>query len=93
MCYKVFFGGCIQQEGKKVCWIEMEEILVVVYDQIIFGYDIDVINILWLWNVQVSSEINFGKFNQGDYFVVVEDKNYFENVLWVFYLDDFIYFG
>lgn len=71
----------------------MEEIIVEVYDQIIFGFDIDVINMLCLWSVQVSSEINFGKFNQGDYFVVVEDKNYFENVFCVFYLDDLIYFG
>lgn len=51
MCYKVCFGGCIQQEGKKMCWIEIEEILGVVYDQIIFGYDIDVINMLCLWSV------------------------------------------
>jgi starch phosphorylase len=27
-----------------------------------------------LWNAQASSEINLGKFNQGDYFAAVEDK-------------------
>lgn len=72
--YKVLFGGRIQQEGKKARWIETEEILAVAYDQIIPGYDTDATNTLRLWNAQASSEINLGKFNQGDYFAAVEDK-------------------
>ncbi|MFQ1039963.1 glycogen/starch/alpha-glucan phosphorylase, partial [Citrobacter koseri] len=66
--YKVRFGGRIQQEGKKTRWIETEEILGVAYDQIIPGYDTDATNTLRLWSAQASSEINLGKFNQGDYF-------------------------
>lgn len=72
--YKVRFGGRIQQEGKKSRWVETEEILAVAYDQIIPGYDTDATNTLRLWNAQASSEINLGKFNQGDYFAAVEDK-------------------
>lgn len=83
--YKVRFGGRIQQEGKKTRWIETEEILGVAYDQIIPGYDTDATNTLRLWSAQASSEINLGKFNQGDYFAAVEDKNHSENVSRVLY--------
>lgn len=41
------------------------------YDQIIPGYDTDATNTLRLWSAQASSEINLGKFNQGDYFAAV----------------------
>ncbi|EHW4466145.1 glycogen/starch/alpha-glucan family phosphorylase [Salmonella enterica subsp. enterica serovar Kottbus] len=91
--YKVLFGGRIQQEGKKARWIETEEILAVAYDQIIPGYDTDATNTLRLWNAQASSEINLGKFNQGDYFAAVEDKNHSENVSRVLYPDDSTYSG
>lgn len=91
--YKVRFGGRIQQEGKKARWIETEEILAVAYDQIIPGYDTDATNTLRLWNAQASSEINLGKFNQGDYFAAVEDKNHSENVSRVLYPDDSTYSG
>ena len=91
--YKVRFGGRIQQEGKKTRWIETEEILGVAYDQIIPGYDTDATNTLRLWSAQASSEINLGKFNQGDYFAAVEDKNHSENVSRVLYPDDSTYSG
>jgi starch phosphorylase len=42
---------------------------------------------------QASSEINLGKFNQGDYFAAVEDKNHSENVSRVLYPDDSTYSG
>ncbi|BDH44246.1 alpha-1,4 glucan phosphorylase [Salmonella enterica subsp. enterica serovar Choleraesuis] len=86
--YKVRFGGRIQQEGAKTHWVETEEILAVAYDQIIPGYDTDATNTLRLWSAQASSEINLGKFNQGDYFAAVEDKNHSENVSRVLYPDD-----
>ncbi len=86
-------GGRIQQEGKKTRWIETEEILGVAYDQIIPGYDTDATNTLRLWSAQASSEINLGKFNQGDYFAAVEDKNHSENVSRVLYPDDSTYSG
>ncbi|MGY2947697.1 glycogen/starch/alpha-glucan phosphorylase-like protein [Ewingella americana] len=42
---------------------------------------------------QASNEINLGKFNQGDYFAAVEDKNHSENVSRVLYPDDSTYSG
>ena len=86
--YKVRFGGRIQHEGNKVRWLETEEILAMAYDQIIPGYDTDATNTLRLWGAQASNEINLGKFNQGDYFAAVEDKNHSENVSRVLYPDD-----
>ncbi|HHU4058057.1 TPA: glycogen phosphorylase [Klebsiella pneumoniae] len=91
--YKVRFGGRIQQEGKKTRWIETEEIIAKAYDQIIPGFDTDATNTLRLWSAQASSEINLGKFNQGDYFAAVEDKNHSENVSRVLYPDDSTYSG
>lgn len=86
--YKVRFGGRLQQEGKKSRWVETEEIIAEAYDQIIPGFDTDATNTLRLWSAQASSEINLGKFNQGDYFAAVEDKNHSENVSRVLYPDD-----
>ncbi len=63
------------------------------YDQIIPGYHTDATNTLRLWSAQASSEINLGKFNQGDYFAAVEDKNHSENVSRVLYPDDSTYSG
>ncbi|MDA5542471.1 glycogen phosphorylase [Yersinia rochesterensis] len=91
--YKVRFGGRIQQEGSKVRWLETEEILACAYDQIIPGFDTDATNTLRLWSAQASNEINLGKFNQGDYFAAVEDKNHSENVSRVLYPDDSTYSG
>ena len=91
--YKVRFGGRIQQEGKKTRWIETEEIIAEAYDQIIPGFDTDATNTLRLGSAQASSEINLGKFNQGDYFAAVEDKNHSENVSRVLYPDDSTYSG
>ncbi|WJY15396.1 glycogen phosphorylase [Pectobacteriaceae bacterium CE90] len=91
--YKVRFGGRLQQEGSKVRWLETEEIVACAYDQIIPGYDTDATNTLRLWAAQASNEINLGKFNQGDYFAAVEDKNHSENVSRVLYPDDSTYSG
>ncbi|NDJ55984.1 glycogen phosphorylase [Enterobacteriaceae bacterium 4M9] len=91
--YKVRFGGRVQLEGKKTRWLETEEIIAVAHDQIIPGYDTDATNTLRLWRAQASSEINLGKFNQGDYFAAVEDKNHSENVSRVLYPDDSTYSG
>ncbi|MBT1433890.1 glycogen phosphorylase [Dickeya dianthicola] len=91
--YKVRFGGRIQQEGTKTRWLETEEIIACAYDQIIPGFDTDATNTLRLWAAQASNEINLGKFNQGDYFAAVEDKNHSENVSRVLYPDDSTYSG
>ncbi|KAA8996408.1 glycogen phosphorylase [Affinibrenneria salicis] len=91
--YKVRFGGRLQQEGAKTRWLETEEVLACAYDQIIPGFDTDATNTLRLWSAQASNEINLGKFNQGDYFAAVEDKNHSENVSRVLYPDDSTYSG
>jgi len=91
--YAVRFGGRLQLEGGHVKWLETEEILAVAYDQIVPGYDTDATNTLRLWSAQASTEINLGKFNQGDYFAAVEDKNHSENVSRVLYPDDSTYSG
>lgn len=91
--YKVRFGGRIQHEGEQTHWLETEEILAVAYDQIIPGYNTDATNTLRLWNAHASNEINLGKFNQGDYFAAVEDKNNSENVSRVLYPDDSTHSG
>jgi glucan phosphorylase len=78
---------------KKTRWVETEEIIAEAYDQIIPGFDTDATNTLRLWSAQASSEINLGKFNQGDYFAAVEDKNHSENVSRVLYPDDSTYSG
>ncbi|MDT0176178.1 glycogen phosphorylase [Enterobacter sp. BRE11] len=91
--YKVRFGGRIQHEGAKVSWLETEEIVAMAYDQIIPGFDTDATNTLRLWGAQASNAINLGKFNQGDYFAAVEDKNHSENVSRVLYPDDSTYSG
>ncbi|VED45776.1 glycogen/starch/alpha-glucan phosphorylase [Raoultella terrigena] len=81
------------RRGKNSRWVETEEILAEAYDQIIPGFDTDATNTLRLWSAQASSEINLGKFNQGDYFAAVEDKNHSENVSRVLYPDDSTYSG
>jgi len=91
--YKVRFGGRLQHEGSRVRWVETEEIVAMAYDQIIPGFDTDATNTLRLWGAQASNEINLGKFNQGDYFAAVEDKNHSENVSRVLYPDDSTYSG
>jgi len=91
--YKVRFGGRLQHEGARVRWVETEEIVAMAYDQIIPGFDTDATNTLRLWGAQASNEINLGKFNQGDYFAAVEDKNHSEIVSRVLYPDDSTYSG
>ncbi len=91
--YKVRFGGRLQHEGSRVRWLETEEVVAMAYDQIIPGFDTDATNTLRLWGAQASNEINLGKFNQGDYFAAVEDKNHSENVSRVLYPDDSTYSG
>ena len=91
--YKVRFGGRLQHEGTKVRWLETEEVQAMAYDQIVPGFDTDATNTLRLWSAQASNEINLGKFNQGDYFAAVEDKNHSENVSRVLYPDDSTYSG
>lgn len=86
--HKIYFNGRLQQEGNTTHWVEREEMLACPYDHIIPGYNTNVTTTLRLWTAKASNEINLGKFNQGDYFAAVEDKNHSENVSRVLYPDD-----
>ncbi|STS85766.1 glycogen phosphorylase [Klebsiella pneumoniae] len=86
-------AAAFSRKERKPAGLETEEIIAEAYDQIIPGFDTDATNTLRLWSAQASSEINLGKFNQGDYFAAVEDKNHSENVSRVLYPDDSTYSG
>lgn len=91
--YRVRFGGRLEYQGEKVYWEDAQDVRAVAYDYIIPGYQNGVANTLRLWSARASREINLGKFNQGDYFAAVEDKNHSENVSRVLYPDDSTYGG
>lgn len=91
--YPIRFGGRIQQEGNMPHWVGTEEILACAYDQIVPGFKTDTTSTIRLWSAQASNQINLDKFNQGDYFAAVEDKNISENVSRVLYPDDSSYSG
>ncbi|HSC81723.1 MAG TPA: glycogen/starch/alpha-glucan family phosphorylase [Chitinolyticbacter sp.] len=92
--YLVRFGGRVQEEGhKKMRWVETQDVFAEAHDHIIPGYDTLATNTLRLWSARASNEINLTKFNQGDYFAAVEEKNLSENVSRVLYPDDSTYSG
>ncbi len=91
--YRVRFGGKLEFRADQPTWIDAQEIRAVAYDYIIPGYQNGVANTLRLWSARASREINLGKFNQGDYFAAVEEKNLSENVSRVLYPDDSTYHG
>ncbi len=94
VCYRVRFGGRLEQEGKKVRWLDSQnDVLAVAHDIIIPGYATKSTNTLRLWTARSTREINLTKFNQGDYFSAVEEKNLSENVSRVLYPDDSTYVG
>lgn len=94
VCYRVRFGGRLEQEGKKVRWLDSQnDVLAVAHDIIIPGYATKSTNTLRLWTARSTREINLSKFNQGDYFSAVEEKNLSENVSRVLYPDDSTYVG
>jgi len=88
--YQIRFGGRLQTdlETGKSLWVDTQDVRAVAYDYIIPGYDVNTANTLRLWSAKASREINLSKFNQGDYFAAVEDKNHSENVSRVLYPDD-----
>lgn len=86
--YMVRFGGRLHIEGQSVRWLDTQDVLAVAYDYIIPGYQTTATNTLRLWSARASRGINLSKFNQGDYFAAVEEKNLSENVSRVLYPDD-----
>ncbi|WP_297571765.1 glycogen/starch/alpha-glucan phosphorylase [uncultured Deefgea sp.] len=89
VCYRVRFGGRLEQEGASVRWLDSQhDVLAVAHDIIIPGFATKSTNTLRLWTARSTREINLSKFNQGDYFSAVEEKNLSENVSRVLYPDD-----
>jgi starch phosphorylase len=93
LTYKIQFGGRVNtfydSTGKQINeWIDTEDVLALAYDIPIPGYNTHTVNNLRLWQSKSSSEFNFEKFNQGDYFKAVEDKNRSENISKVLYPND-----
>ncbi|WP_373277550.1 glycogen/starch/alpha-glucan family phosphorylase [Chitinibacter tainanensis] len=94
VCYRVRFGGRLESDGSKVRWIDTHnDVLAVAHDIIIPGYDTMATNTLRLWTARSTREINLSKFNEGDYFSAVAEKNVSENVSRVLYPDDSTYSG
>ncbi|WP_028455774.1 glycogen/starch/alpha-glucan phosphorylase [Chitinilyticum litopenaei] len=94
VCYRVCFGGRLELDGEKVRWVDTQhDVLAVAHDIIIPGYDTTATNTLRLWTARSTREINLSKFNEGDYFSAVEQKNVSENVSRVLYPDDSTYSG
>ncbi|WP_157669724.1 glycogen/starch/alpha-glucan family phosphorylase [Chitinibacter sp. GC72] len=94
VCYRVRFGGRLEHDGKKVRWIDTHnDVLAVAHDVIIPGFDTTATNTLRLWTARSTREINLSKFNEGDYFSAVAEKNVSENVSRVLYPDDSTYSG
>lgn len=84
----VRYGGRLEEDGKRVRWVDTEDVLAMAYDQIIPGYGTKVTNTLRLWSAKATEEIDLSAFNQGNYFGAVEIKNHSENVSRVLYPDD-----
>ncbi|WP_410499135.1 glycogen/starch/alpha-glucan family phosphorylase [Chitinibacter sp. S2-10] len=94
VCYRVRFGGRVDMDGKKARWVDTHnDVLAVAHDVIIPGYDTTATNTLRLWTARSTREINLSKFNEGDYFSAVAEKNLSENVSRVLYPDDSTYSG
>lgn len=88
ICFRVRYGGHLEQEGDVVRWVGTDDVLANAYDTIIPGYGTEVTNTLRLWSAKATEEIDLSAFNQGNYFGAVESKNHSENVSRVLYPDD-----
>ena len=88
VCYRVRYGGHIEEHGGEIRWLGTEDVLATAYDTIIPGYATEATNTLRLWSAKATEEIDLGAFNRGNYFGAVESKNHSENVSRVLYPDD-----
>ncbi|SFN13857.1 starch phosphorylase [Formivibrio citricus] len=91
--FRVCFGGRLETVNGKTRWVDAQDVRATAYDYIIPGHGNGAANTLRLWSARASREINLSKFNQGDYFAAVEDKNHSENVSRVLYPDDSTFSG
>ncbi len=84
----VRFGGRLEEEGKRVRWVDTEDVLAMAYDQIIPGYGTKVTNTLRLWSAKATEEIDLVGLQPGQLLRRGRDQDHSENVLAGAYPDD-----
>jgi glycogen phosphorylase len=91
--HQVKFGGRVEsvQDGSgrlQSRWIPDRIVRGVAYDTPTLGYRVPWVNLLRLWKAESHEELDFGKFNVGDYYGAVEDMVQSENITKVLYPND-----
>ncbi len=91
--YPVHFGGRVveyrDESGRSgYAWADTEEVMAMAYDMPIPGYATNTVNNLRLWSAKASRELDLAHFNQGNYFMAVEEKNQSELLSKVLYPSD-----
>lgn len=86
-----FYGQVehIKEDGRLTAhWVGGTEVLGVPYDMPIAGYDNDTVNTLRLWSARASKQLDFERFNRGEYQAAVDDKVFGETISKVLYPND-----
>ncbi len=91
--HQVKFGGRVEsvKDGSgrlQSQWIPARIVRGVAYDTPTLGYRVPWVNLLRLWKAESHEELDFGKFNIGDYYGAVEDMVQSENITKVLYPND-----
>ena len=91
--YTVKFYGNVREfidgSGKtRDEWVDCEEVMPMVYDIPVPGYNCKSVNNLRLWSAKSSRDFDLEYFNNGNYIKAVEKKNNAENISKVIYPDD-----
>ncbi|KAJ5068697.1 glycogen phosphorylase [Anaeramoeba ignava] len=82
-----FYGHVISIENKRK-WVSELTVIAQANDIFIPGYGTDNTNTLRLWSSKPSTEFDLGRFNQGDYYSALSQKQLSENLTSVLYPDD-----
>ncbi|MEM9073886.1 MAG: glycogen/starch/alpha-glucan phosphorylase [Myxococcota bacterium] len=78
-----------QEDGVHVArWVGGHEVLGVPYDLPIAGHGNNTVNTLRLWSARASKQLDFARFNEGDYAAAVEEKVIGETISKVLYPND-----
>lgn len=78
-----------EENGKHIArWVGGTEVLGVPYDMPIAGHGNDTVNTLRLWSARASKQLDFARFNQGDYQEAVAEKVIVETISKVLYPND-----
>ena len=86
--YEINFYGHTRKEGKYSIWENTIKVKALAYDIPIPGYDtFNTIN-LRLWKSMPTEELNFNKFDKGDYYGSVDSKLHAEIITSVLYPND-----